>query len=208
MFTGIIEQLGTVEGVDHGADSAVLRIRGTRVVEGTATGDSISVNGVCLTVTDVAGDVFGADVMAETLHRSTLGGLAAGSPVNLERAMSAGGRFGGHVVQGHVDGTGTITSRTPGDAWEVGRIEVRPELARYLLYKGSVTVDGVSLTFVDAKPDAFTLSLIPTTLTETTLGRLPVGAPVNIEVDILGKYVASYLDRVGTGHGSSEGEQR
>ncbi len=208
MFTGIIEERGTVEGVEHGADSAVLRIRGPRVVDGTAAGDSICVNGVCLTVTEVAGDVFGADVMAETLHRSALGGLSAGSPVNLERAMAAGGRFGGHVVQGHVDGTGTIRSRTPGDAWEVVRIDVPPALARFLVEKGSVTVDGVSLTVVDAGPDAFTVSLIPTTLTATTLGEAPVGAPVNIEVDILGKYVASYLDRIGAGRGPSEGERR
>lgn len=205
MFTGIVEEIGEVVDVRPGQDSAVLRIRGPRVVSDAEHGDSVCVNGVCLTVTEVDAEGFSVDVMAETLARSDLGALRPGSPVNLERAMSPGGRLGGHLVQGHVDGTGVVRSRTPGDAWEIVEIGLPAELSRYLVEKGSVTVAGVSLTVVDVRPDAFTVSLIPTTLTDTTLGRLPVGATVNLEVDVIGKYVATYLDRIGTGWAHQNG---
>jgi riboflavin synthase len=151
------------------------------------------VDGVCLTVVDLAGGAFTADVMAETLRRSTLGGLAAGSRVNLERPVAAGGRFGGHVVQGHVDGTGTVTARTPGDRWEVVRVAVPEPLSRYVVEKGSVAVDGVSLTVAGVDEGGFTVSLIPETLTRTTLGRRGIGDPVNLEVDVLAKYVERLL---------------
>lgn len=208
MFTGIVEEVGTIVDLHHGEESAVLRVRGPVVTSDAHHGDSISVNGVCLTVTDLDGDSFAVDVMAETLHRSGLGGLGVGSAVNLERAMAANGRLGGHIVQGHVDGTGTVRSRQPGEAWEIVEIALAPELSRYLVEKGSVTVDGVSLTVVEVRPDAFTVSLIPTTLTDTTLGGLPVGATVNLEVDVIGKYVASYLDRVAGGWTAPDGEGR
>ncbi|SDB91140.1 riboflavin synthase alpha chain [Raineyella antarctica] len=207
MFTGIVEEVGEIVDLRHGEESAVLRVRGPLVTSDAHHGDSISVNGVCLTVTDLNGDTFGVDVMAETLARSGLGGLAVGSPVNLERAMAATGRLGGHLVQGHVDGTGTVRSRTPGEAWEVVEIALAPELSRYLVEKGSITIDGVSLTVVEVRPDAFTVSLIPTTLAETTLGALPVGAMVNLEVDVIGKYVATYLDRIGTGWATQDGDK-
>ena len=206
MFTGIVEEVGEIVDLRRGKESAVLRVRGPLVTGDAHHGDSISVNGVCLTVTALGPGTFEVDVMAETLARSSLGGLQVGSPVNLERAMSATGRLGGHIVQGHVDGTGTLRSRRPGDAWEVVEISLDPELSRYLVEKGSVTIDGVSLTVVDVDPEAFTVSLIPTTLAETTLGRLPVGATVNLEVDVIGKYVATYLDRAAGGWGSQDGD--
>lgn len=199
MFTGIVEEVGEIVDLRQGEDSAVLRVRGPLVTSDAHHGDSISVNGVCLTVTDLASDTFAVDVMAETLARSGLGALAVGSRVNLERAMAATGRLGGHIVQGHVDGTGIVRSRMPGEAWEMVEIGLAPELSRYLVEKGSVTVDGVSLTVVEVRPDAFTVSLIPTTLTETTLGGLDLGATVNLEVDVIGKYVATYLERIGAG---------
>lgn len=208
MFTGIVEEVGEIVELRHGQESAVLRVRGPLVTSDAHHGDSISVNGVCLTVTDLGPDTFEVDVMAETLARSGLAGLSVGSPVNLERAMGPTGRLGGHIVQGHVDGTGTVRSRVPGEAWEVVEIGLAPELSRYLVEKGSVTVDGVSLTVVEVRPDAFTVSLIPTTLADTTLGRLAVGATVNLEVDVIGKYVATYLDRIGTGWVPQDGEKR
>lgn len=206
MFTGIVEEVGEIVDLRRGKESAALRVRGPVVTADAHHGDSISVNGVCLTVTALGTDSFEVDVMAETLARSSLGGLQVGSPVNLERAMSATGRLGGHIVQGHVDGTGTVRSRRPGEAWEVVEIGLVPELSRYLVEKGSVTIDGVSLTVVDVDPEAFTVSLIPTTLAETTLGRLPVGATVNLEVDVIGKYVATYLDRMAGGWGPQDGD--
>lgn len=206
MFTGIVEEVGEIVDLRHGEESAVLRVRGPLVTSDAHHGDSICVNGVCLTVTDLDADSFSVDVMAETLERSGLGALTVGSRVNLERAMSPTGRLGGHLVQGHVDGTGTILSRTPGEAWEIVEIGLPAELSRYLVEKGSVTIDGVSLTVVDVRPDAFTVSLIPTTLAETTLGTLGVGTTVNLEVDVIGKYVASYLDRIGTGWAKQDGE--
>lgn len=206
MFTGIVEEVGELVDLRHRQDSAVLRIRGPLVTSDAHLGDSICVNGVCLTVTDLVDGCFTVDVMAESLARSSLGGLVAGSRVNLERALAPTGRLGGHIVQGHVDGTGTIRSRTPGEAWEVVEVAVPTGLSKYLVEKGSVTIDGVSLTVVEVRPEAFTVSLIPTTLAQTTLGALPVGTAVNLEVDVIGKYVATYLDRIGTGWAEQEGE--
>lgn len=195
MFTGIVEELGSVESVELGADSAVLTVRGPLVVSDATHGASIAVNGVCLTVVAHDEATFSVDVMRETLDRSSLGALQAGSPVNLERAMPAGGRFGGHVVQGHVDGAATIVRREPGDRWEVVTFSLPPELSRYVVEKGSITVDGISLT-VSAVDDAtFAVSLIPTTLDLTTLGRKQVGDPVNLEVDVIAKYVERLMTR-------------
>jgi riboflavin synthase len=185
MFTGIVEELGVV--IATSADRLV--ISGPLVTKDVAHGDSIAVDGVCLTVVAVSGDTFTADVMAETWQRSTLRTLRPGDRVNLERAATPTTRLGGHLVQGHVDGVGTIAFRTPGDAWDTVRFTVPPGLARYLVEKGSVTVDGVSLTVVEAGPDRFTVGLIPTTLDRTTLGRKQVGAGVNLEVDVIAKYV-------------------
>ena len=193
MFTGIVEELGTVGGVEHGAESAVLRIEGPLVVSDATRGASIAVNGVCLTVTEHDATGFTVDVMAETLDRSSLGALSPGDRVNLERAMPADGRFGGHVVQGHVDGTATITARTPGDRWETVDLTLPPSLAAYVVEKGSITVDGVSLTVASVTDDSFSVSLIPTTLALTTLGHKGVGDVVNLEVDIIAKYVERLL---------------
>ena len=193
MFTGIVEELGEVVAVEKLADASRFRLRGPVVTEDAAHGDSIAVNGVCLTVVDTADGEFTADVMAETLNRSSLGALATGSRVNLERPMALGGRLGGHLVQGHVDGTGTITERVPGENWEIVKVSLPAALARYVVEKGSITVDGVSLTVVEAAQDYFTISLIPTTLALTTLGIKKVGDPVNLEVDVLAKYVERLL---------------
>ncbi|GAA3194038.1 MULTISPECIES: riboflavin synthase [Streptomyces] len=193
MFTGIVEELGEVTAVENLGDSSRFRLRGPVVTDGARHGDSIAVNGVCLTVVDTADGEFTADVMAETLNRSSLGALTTGSRVNLERPMALGGRLGGHLVQGHVDGTGTITERVPGEHWEIVKITLEPQLARYVVEKGSITVDGVSLTVVDAADDHFTISLIPTTLALTTLGIKQAGDPVNLEVDVLAKYVERLL---------------
>ncbi|WP_236239064.1 riboflavin synthase [Streptomyces sp. CC228A] len=193
MFTGIVEELGEVTAVEDLGDSSRFRLRGPVVTQGAKHGDSIAVNGVCLTVVDHEGDEFTADVMAETLKRSGLGALAVGSRVNLERPMVADGRFGGHIVQGHVDGTGTILARTPSENWEIVKISLPAELSRYVVEKGSITVDGVSLTVVEAGPDHFTISLIPTTLALTTLGTKQPGDPVNLEVDVIAKYVERLL---------------
>ncbi|MEO7754295.1 MAG: riboflavin synthase [Terracoccus sp.] len=193
MFTGIVEELGTVAAIDHGTDSAVLRITGPTVVRDAVHGASISVNGVCLTVTSHDAEGFAVDVMAETLSRSDLGALAPGDRVNLERAMPANGRFGGHIVQGHVDGTATISGRTPGDRWETVQLTLPRELTAYVVEKGSITVDGVSLTVASVTDDSFTVSLIPTTLELTTLGRKGIGETVNLEVDVLAKYVERLL---------------
>ncbi|MFE7317705.1 riboflavin synthase [Streptomyces sp. NPDC057555] len=195
MFTGIVEELGEVVAVEDLGDAARFRLRGPVVTEDAKHGDSIAVNGVCLTVVDTEDGEFTADVMAETLHRSSLGALAPGSRVNLERPMALGGRLGGHLVQGHVDGTGTIVERTPGEHWEVVKVALPAPLARYVVEKGSITVDGVSLTVVDAADDYFTISLIPTTLALTTLGIKQPGDPVNLEVDVLAKYVERLLGR-------------
>lgn len=193
MFTGIVEELGEVTAVEDLGDASRFRLRGPVVTEGAKHGDSIAVNGVCLTVVDTEDGEFTADVMAETLKRSSLGALAVGSRVNLERPMVADGRFGGHIVQGHVDGTGTITGREPSEHWELVTVSLPAGLARYVVEKGSITVDGVSLTVVDAGDDHFTISLIPTTLALTTLGLKQPGDPVNLEVDVIAKYVERLL---------------
>ncbi|OBK89487.1 riboflavin synthase subunit alpha [Mycolicibacter heraklionensis] len=199
MFTGIVEELGELVGREDLADAARLVIQGPTVTSDARHGDSIAVNGVCLTVVDVqAGGRFSADVMRETLERSSLGSLQVGSPVNLERAAALNSRLGGHIVQGHVDGTGRVLSRTPGQHWEVVRIGLPASLARYVVEKGSITVDGTSLTVsgLGADPDDFfEVSLIPTTLELTTLGRAPVGTVVNLEVDVIAKYVERLLSR-------------
>ena len=194
MFTGIVEEVGTLVARDDSSDSAVLRVQASRVLEDVALGDSIAVNGVCLTVTDVKDGVWSTDVMAETLRRSSLGAAGSGDRVNLERAVTPHTRLGGHLMQGHVDGVGSILPRTPGDAWEVVRIALPPGLARYVVEKGSIAVDGVSLTVSAVSPADlpepwFEVSLIPTTLRETTLGARTPGDPVNLEVDVIAKYV-------------------
>ncbi|HWY01374.1 MAG TPA: riboflavin synthase [Mycobacterium sp.] len=197
MFTGIVEELGEVTSRDVLADAARLTIRGPVVTADAGHGDSIAVNGVCLTVVELLGDgQFTADVMAETLDRSNLGGLRVGSRVNLERAAALNSRLGGHIVQGHVDGTGQVVSRSPSEHWEVVRIEIPEAVARYVVEKGSITVDGISLTVsgLGAEPrDWFEVSLIPTTRELTTLGRAPVGTQLNLEVDVIAKYVERLL---------------
>ncbi|MFF4226406.1 riboflavin synthase [Streptomyces abikoensis] len=204
MFTGIVEELGEVVAVEELGDSSRFRLRGPLVTEGAKHGDSIAVNGVCLTVVDTEDGEFTADVMAETLKRSSLGALSAGSRVNLERPMALGGRLGGHLVQGHVDGTGTIVERVPGEHWEIVKIALPAPLARYVVDKGSITVDGVSLTVVEAGDDWFTISLIPTTLALTTLGVKRAGDPVNLEVDVLAKYVERLLGKPAAGANATE----
>jgi riboflavin synthase len=193
MFTGIVEELGHVVELAPGADSARLTVAGPLVTSDAVHGASIAVNGVCLTVVEHDDEKFTVDVMAETLDRSSLGGLRAGDRVNLERAMAASSRFGGHIVQGHVDGTATILSRTPGERWEVVRFSLPQTLARYVVEKGSITVDGVSLTVSSVDDVTFSVSLIPTTLALTTLGHKGVGDTVNLEVDVLAKYVERLL---------------
>jgi riboflavin synthase len=203
VFTGIVEEVGTLVAREEQTDAAQLAIRARTVLGGVALGDSISVNGVCLTVTGVehgsdGTGVWSTDVMAETLRRSSLGGLAAGDPVNLERAVTPQTRLGGHLVQGHVDGVGTVLARTPAEHWEVVRIGLPTALSPYVVEKGSVAVDGVSLTVsavsaVDDPEPWFEVSLIPTTLRETTLGTRAAGSPVNLEVDVVAKYVERLL---------------
>ena len=201
MFTGIVEEVGTLVVRQDAGDSAVLRIRARKAVDGVALGDSIAVNGVCLTVTGVEPEadgtgVWSTDVMAETLRRSSLDAVGSGDRVNLERAVTVQTRLGGHMVQGHVDGVGTVVSRTPGEHWEVVRIAVPAGLARYVVEKGSITVDGVSLTvsaLADTPEPWFEVSLIPTTLRETTLGERAPGDRVNLEVDVIAKYVERLL---------------
>jgi riboflavin synthase len=198
VFTGIVEELGEVVAQEDLGDATRMTISGPLVTSDAGHGDSIAVNGVCLTVVDVLPDGrFSADVMAETLHRSSLRALAPGSPVNLERAAAVNSRLGGHIVQGHVDGTGTVIARSPSQHWEVVRIGLPREISRYVVEKGSITVDGISLT-VSALADEddtewFEVSLIPTTLALTTLGRAAVGTPVNLEVDVIAKYVERLL---------------
>ncbi|BCJ74173.1 riboflavin synthase subunit alpha [Catellatospora sp. IY07-71] len=189
MFTGIVEELGEVVRVDWQGDGAVVTVRGPLVVSDANHGDSIAVNGVCLTVIETEGDTFRTEVMKETFDRSSLGSLAPGERVNLERAVTAATRLGGHIVQGHVDGVGTVTSKQPGGGWEDVRISLPAGLSRYIVEKGSITVDGISLTVVAVDDESFTVSLIPTTLELTTLGRKEPGALVNLEVDVIAKYV-------------------
>lgn len=193
MFTGIVEELGEIVAIEHGAESAVVRVRGPLVTSDATHGASIAVNGVCLTVVEHDGETFSVDVMAETLNRSSLGSLQAGARVNLERAMTASARFDGHIVQGHVDGTAQILARVPGDRWEVVQLTLPSDLSRYVVEKGSITVDGVSLTVSAVTDDTFSVSLIPTTLELTTLGHKGVGDLVNLEVDVIAKYVERLL---------------
>ncbi|MEV6335009.1 riboflavin synthase [Nocardia vinacea] len=206
MFTGIVEELGEIVATEELADAARLTIRGKLVTSDAGHGDSIAVNGVCLTVVDVVdGDSFTVDVMQETLNRSSIGGLGTGSRVNLERAAALNSRLGGHLVQGHVDGTGTVLARTPSQNWEVVRISLPDAIARYVVEKGSITVDGISLTVsglgiadapaADGNRDWFEVSLIPTTLSMTNLGAAAVGTKVNLEVDVIAKYVERLQQR-------------
>ena len=189
MFTGIIEEIGTVRRIEHGAKGARLTIQAKTVREDTRIGDSIATNGVCLTVVSMTGDSFSADVMAESLRRSSLGTLQGGSPVNLERAMAANGRFGGHIVSGHIDGTGTIASQKREDNAVWVKIKTPAPLLRYIVEKGSIAIDGVSLTVAAVTDTDFSVSIIPHTGTQTILlGKKP-GDPVNLECDVIGKYV-------------------
>lgn len=192
MFTGIVEELGDLVGREEQPDAARFAVRGPLVCADARLGDSIAVNGVCLTVVAVNSGVFTADVIGETLRRSTLAKVGIGDPLNLERAAKLGDRLGGHLVQGHVDGTGTVLSRAaPQESapWELIRIGMPAGLARYVVEKGSITVDGVSLTVVDAGPGEFSVGLIPTTRELTTLGLRRPGESVNLEVDVIAKYV-------------------
>ena len=197
MFTGIVEELGEIVGAEALVDAARFTVKGPIVTSDARHGDSIAVNGVCLTVVEVSAEgSFTADVMQETLNRSSLGRLEIGSRVNIERAASLGSRLGGHLVQGHVDGTGRVVSRSPSENWTVVRIAMPTSVAKYVVEKGSITVDGVSLTVSGLGRDSdgdnshwFEISLIPTTLDLTTLGRAEVGTPVNLEVDVIAKYV-------------------
>jgi riboflavin synthase len=198
VFTGIIEEVGEVAGLDHRGDSAVLQVTASRIVDDLVHGASIAVNGVCLTVVGSQPSALTAidfDVMGETLKRSVIGDLRPGDRVNLERAVRADGRLDGHIVQGHVDGTGVVVSRTPAAEWEAVRFGLPADLARYVAEKGSIAVDGVSLTVTDVGGDWFDVGLIPETLRATTLGGKVVGDAVNLEVDVLAKYVARLLER-------------
>ncbi|WP_019536706.1 riboflavin synthase [Paenibacillus ginsengihumi] len=194
MFTGIIEEIGTMKRIDRQGQAMVLTIGARRVLEDVKLGDSIAVNGVCLTVIAFDGGSFSVDVMPETFRRSNLRKLSSGSPVNLERAMPLNGRFGGHIVQGHVDTTGIITARTPEENAVVFRLEPRePDMLRYVIPHGSITIDGISLTVVEVTDRAFTVSIIPHTLAETVLQYKQPGDEVNLECDVLGKYIEKLL---------------
>lgn len=207
MFTGIVEEVGEVVSVEPAGGTGqalLLTVRGPLVSSDVAHGESIAVSGVCLTVVDSDEGTFTADVMKESMNRSTLGSLVPGSPVNLERAARVGGRLGGHIVQGHVDGTACLLSREPGDNWDVLRFGLAADLSPYVVEKGSITVDGTSLTVSavsepGAKEEFFEVSLIPETLRATTLGDLAIGATVNIEVDVIAKYVERITAVASTG---------
>ena len=194
MFTGIIEELGTVASVEVLPDSIRLGIKGDLVSQDLSQGESISVNGVCLTAAEITSDGFVADVMLETLNRTSLSGISKGENVNLERAMSGAGRFGGHVVQGHVDGVAEIVSREPSANWEVVKVKIPAELSKYVVHKGSITFDGVSLTVNDISDNTVSLSLIPETLRLTTLGTKQVGDKLNVEADILAKHIEKLIE--------------
>ena len=197
MFTGIVEEKGRVAAITELDDAIRLTIACGLAVSDASLGDSIAVNGVCLTVAEIAGkrEGFIADVMRESLDRSTLGGLGVGDEVNLERALAAGGRLGGHVMQGHVDGVGEVVSRTPAEHWEIVRISLPEELDRYVVEKGSIAVDGTSLTVSAIGEGWFEVSLIPTTLRDSVIGARGAGDPVNLEVDVLAKYVEKMVGR-------------
>ena len=193
MFTGIVEEIGQVESIQRGKQSAILTIRAKTVLEGTKIGDSIAVNGVCLTVTSLLSDRFSADVMHETLDRSSLAGLRRGGTVNLERAMAANGRFGGHIVAGHIDGTGRITQVKKDDNAVWYTIQASPQILRYIVEKGSIAMDGISLTVARVDTDSFAISAIPHTVAQTVLRDRKEGDLVNLENDIIGKYVEKLL---------------
>ena len=197
MFTGIVEELGTVAALEDQGDALRLTIAARVVLEDVKHGDSIAVNGCCLTVTDTGGGTWTADVMQETLDKTSLRGVAPGDVVNLERAVTPQTRLGGHIVQGHVDGVGRILGRTPSEHWEVVEISVPAQLSRYVVDKGSIAVDGVSLTVVSAGEESLTVSLIPETLARTTLGRKVAGDAVNLETDIIAKHVERLLGQAG-----------
>ena len=193
MFTGIVEEMGQIRSIVRGASSAVLSIEANLILEDLKIGDSVAVNGVCLTATSIGAGGFTADVMHETLNRSSLGALQKGSHVNLERAMIANGRFGGHIVSGHIDGTGTIGSIQKDDNALWYTIQADAKLLRYIVEKGSVTIDGISLTVADVQSDRFAVSLIPHTAKVTVLGEKRTGDIVNLETDIIGKYVEKLM---------------
>ena len=193
MFTGIVEELGQVKALSLRGNSGTLTVKAKKVLEGTKIGDSIAVNGVCLTVTNMKNNEFSADVMAETVRRSSLGALRDGSYVNLERAMAANGRFGGHIVSGHIDGTGTITALRKDDNAVWYTISASPELLRYIVEKGSIAIDGISLTVAAVGESWFSISAIPHTVAVTTLGEKRPGDTVNLENDVIGKYVEKLL---------------
>jgi riboflavin synthase len=195
VFTGIVHEMGEIVVVEHADGDARLRVRSPTIAGDAQFGESVAVNGVCLTVVTSDDSTFTADVMPETLRRSTLGTLSAGQRVNLERALTPTSRLGGHIVQGHVDGVGTVLSREPGPRWDVVRIRVPHDIARYVVAQGSIAVEGVSLTVSDVDDDSFAVSLIPTTLAETTLGERQPGDEVNLEVDVIAKYVERLLTR-------------
>ena len=193
MFTGIVEEIGTVKRIRHGQHSAVLEINAEVVLEDAGIGDSIAVNGICLTVTTLFNNTFTADVMHETLNRSALSGLVPGSHVNLERAMQANGRFGGHMVSGHIDGVGKIIRIQKDDNAIWFTIQALPEIMRYIVKKGSIAIDGISLTVADTGEDNFSVSTIPHTVSQTILSERKEGDHVNLETDIVGKYVEKLL---------------
>ena len=194
MFTGIVEEVGTIKNIKKGSKSAILTIQGDVVTKGSNLGDSIAVNGVCLTVTSLSGNTFIADVMAESMRRTSLGSLASGSKVNLERAMAADGRFGGHIVSGHIDGTGTITDFTREDNAVWVTISADSKILKYIIEKGSIAIDGISLTVAYVDSRCFKVSIIPHTAKETTLLSKKVGDIVNLENDVIGKYVEKLLN--------------
>lgn len=193
MFTGIIEEVGQIAHIQKQGEFAVVTVKAKKVLTDVHLGDSIAVNGVCLTVTSFTKEQFTADVMSETLKRTSLGELGINSPVNLERAMAANGRFGGHIVSGHIDGTGTVAEITPADNSTWYRIKTSPKLMRYIIEKGSITIDGISLTVVDCDAESFRVSIIPHTIKETNLGSKKIGSLVNLENDIVGKYIEQFL---------------
>ena len=193
MFTGLVEEVGTIQNVRRGARSCVLTIGCKKVLEGSQIGDSIAVNGVCLTVTSMGGSYYTADVMAETMNRSSLGQLSTGASVNLERAMPANGRFGGHIVSGHIDGTGTVQNIEPDDNAIWYTIAAKSNLFRYIVEKGSITIDGISLTVAYVDDACFRVSIIPHTRAVTILGARKPGDIVNLENDIIGKYVEKLM---------------
>lgn len=193
MFTGIIEEIGTVKSVSKGAKSAVLTISAAGIFSDLKPGDSVATNGVCLTVASIDGLVFTSDVMNETLTRSSLGSLKPGNRVNLERAMPADGRFGGHIVSGHIDGTGTISTIRKEDIATWYTIRTAPQIMRYIVEKGSIAIDGISLTVAQVQRESFSVSIIPHTAQETVLPERAIGSTVNLENDILGKYVEKLM---------------